>query len=135
MGHVVAQATLSRRLKKLRIFKISGRYSIPNDASADVPTILDMKVSDFGLIVLRTLPGGASGLAYSIDQKYIFNVAGNGKNVPILGTIAGDDTVLVLVRRKDDVECVLSALRSEFFPSQRIPRRNVSSSTLGRQKV
>jgi transcriptional regulator of arginine metabolism len=135
MGHVVARPILSHRLKKLRIFKISGRYRTPNDASANVPTILDMKVSDFGLIVLHTLLDYASGLAYCIDQNYIFNITSNRQNVPILGIVVGSDTALVLVRLKDNVEYVLSALRCEFFPSQCIPQRNESPSTLDNQEM
>jgi transcriptional regulator of arginine metabolism len=112
MGYSVAQATLSRKLKALRVFKISGRYSIPDGINSHFPTVLSMEASDGGLVVLHTPPGCASGLACHIDREYVFNAS--GRDVPILGTIAGDDTVLVVVRRRSDVEGVLSALRCEF---------------------
>jgi arginine repressor len=100
MGYSVAQATLSRKLKKLCMFQISGKSSISDGTS------------DCGLIVLHLPPGCASGLAYCIDLKYVFSTS--DRNVPILETIARDDTVLVRVRSGSDVKDVLSALRCEF---------------------
>ncbi|WP_133135041.1 arginine repressor [Legionella rowbothamii] len=113
-GYNIPQATLSRRLKKLKIAKVSGVYQVVDFNIPNLPLVLNIQVSDFGLIVLHTHPGNANGLAYYIDKKYIsFSMHGN-KNTGILGTIAGDDTVLLIVKSKEKQEEVLQLLRAEF---------------------
>jgi transcriptional regulator of arginine metabolism len=54
--------------------------------------------------VIRTLPGYANSIAYTIDEMDAFE---------ILGTIAGDDTILLIPREgvsREDVKNVLSVL-------------------------
>jgi len=96
------QATLSRDLKQLGAGRISdGRggyiYSLPeygkNPALIQgkqqlLPVILDL-VDARGLLVIKTLPGNANSTAYYIDSASRYEVA---------GTIAGDDTILVIPR-------------------------------------
>ncbi|WP_058534939.1 arginine repressor [Legionella saoudiensis] len=113
-GYVIPQATLSRRLKKLKIAKVAGVYQVVDFNVPNLPLVLNIQVSDFGLIVLHTHPGNANSLAYYIDKKYVsFSIQGN-KCSGILGTIAGDDTVLLIVKSKDKQEEVLSLLRADF---------------------
>ena len=88
-GQSVPQPTLSRRLKKLNISKISGVYHVIDDQSSIKSPILHIDVSDFGMIVLHTSPGHAGSVAYIIDQQ---NITG------VLGSIAGDDTVLIIAQ-------------------------------------
>ena len=103
-GYVVTQATLSRDLKKLKVAKAStadGRYVyvLPNNtmyqrSHNQSPSEMLMH-SGFvslnfsgNLAVMRTRPGYASSIAYDIDNR----------NIPcILGTIAGDDTILMVL--------------------------------------
>lgn len=113
-GYDVPQATLSRRLKKLKIAKVSGVYEIIEFQQPYLPIILNCQVSDFGLIVLHTHPGNAQGLAYFFDQKYVSYAAKEQKLSPILGTIAGDDTVMIIVRRQQDVEAVIALIQQDF---------------------
>ena len=100
-GYAMPQATLSRRLKKLGIVKIAGVYQSLEVPRASVPHILSIQESAFGFFVLHTMPGSANALAYAIDQQYV-EVAGG--SAAILGTIAGDDTVLVLIKGPADME-------------------------------
>ena len=98
-GFDVTQATLSRDIRHLKIIKShdnKGRYVyiLPDMALQEprLPTgLLDKSVVEFSgnLAVIKTRPGYAMGLASDIDE-----------NVPeeILGTIAGDDTILVIPR-------------------------------------
>jgi len=110
-GFDVTQATLSRDIKKLKIVKTQddkGRYvySLPDMAMPDprLPTtLLDRSTVEFSgnLAVIKTRPGYAMGLASDIDE----HVSGE-----ILGTIAGDDTILVIPREGYDRSQVKDAL-------------------------
>ncbi len=113
-GYDIPQATLSRRLKKLNIAKISGIYKVMDLDKPNLPLVLNIQVSDFGLIVLHTHPGNANSLAYFFDQKYVTYTPINPKKSGILGTIAGDDTVLLIVKNKADVENVLTIIQKEL---------------------
>ena len=117
-GFEVTQATLSRDIHALRISKGPGGYSLPNgngmNAAAEdegPPTVAEM-LESFGLqvshamnqVVVRTAMGGAQPVAAALDR------AGWGD---VLGTIAGDDTVLVIcpdTRRASEVESRLRAM-------------------------
>jgi transcriptional regulator of arginine metabolism len=97
-GHDVTQATLSRDLHALRLFKGPGGYRIPADSEAnhddDLPDIADI-LRNFGLrvrqamnqLVLITTQGSAQPVAAGIDDE------GWPEAV---GTIAGDNTVLII---------------------------------------
>lgn len=113
-GYDIPQATLSRRLKKLKIAKVSGVYRVIAFNQPNLPLVLNIQASEFGLIVLHTHPGQANSLAYFVDQKYVTYSPKNPTNSGILGTIAGDDTVLLIVKSNADLKNVLSLIRKEF---------------------
>jgi transcriptional regulator of arginine metabolism len=97
-GHEVTQATLSRDLHALRLFKGPSGYQIPSAAGVnhddDLPEISDI-LRNFGLrvrqamnqLVLITTQGSAQPVAAGIDDEGWPEV---------VGTIAGDNTVLVI---------------------------------------
>ncbi|GGK25006.1 arginine repressor [Pilimelia terevasa] len=109
-GIQVTQATLSRDLEELGAVKArgggAGAYVIPEDNSdplvpaESAPARLHRLLRDLltgadasgTIAVLRTPPGAAQFLASAIDRAGL---------AEILGTIAGDDTILVVAR--DDV--------------------------------
>ncbi|CEG55633.1 arginine repressor [Legionella fallonii] len=113
-GYDVPQATLSRRLKKLKIAKVSGLYKVVDFASSNAPLVLGIHVSEYGLIVLHTEPGNANSLGYFIDQKYVNFHSFDDKDSGILGTIAGDDTLLLIIKGKDYLGKVSLLLQKEF---------------------
>ena len=96
------QATLSRNLRQLGVSRIpdgSGNYKYAlaggpaNQRNSPVmlnivPVIQDI-VEAKGLMVIRTIPGNASNTAFFIDGAGRYEIA---------GTIAGDDTILVIPR-------------------------------------
>ncbi len=101
-GFELTQATLSRDLKYLKVAKMpddqSGYvYILPDkeqvvaEQESGVSGLPGLTSIDFaqGMAVLRTLPGFASGIAYSIDNLDAYE---------IVGTIAGDDTILLIPR-------------------------------------
>ena len=98
-GHDLTQSTLSRRLKRLGVQKVQGRYRRVEAPVAALPEVT-LAVAPPNLLVLRTAPGFAQALALSLDAH---PVAG------LLGTLAGDDTVFVAVlpERLADVEAHL----------------------------
>lgn len=98
-GFSLTQATLSRDLKKLKIAKLHTeegvyRYSLPQASSNKVSDVLkdspEISLAFSGnLAVLRTKPGYAAALASQIDAS---------DSKLFLGTVAGDDTVLLILR-------------------------------------
>lgn len=113
-GYQIPQATLSRLLRKLKIAKVAGVYKVTELNMPNLPTVLNIQVSDMGLIVVHTHPGNANSLAYFIDQKYVTYNPKQPKNSGILATIAGDDSILVIIKSKDDLPTVLDIFRYEF---------------------
>ena len=103
-GHAVTQATVSRDLEALGAVKQPSdgdavRYSIPEDSIGStteagarateraISGFVDSIVASENLIVVRTPPGAAHLVAGAIDHADITGV---------VGTIAGDDTLLVI---------------------------------------
>jgi transcriptional regulator of arginine metabolism len=101
-GIICTQATLSRNLRQLGISRIPDgaggyRYALPdrktvlqesNVRLSIVPVIREI-IEAKGLMVIRTIPGNANSTAYFIDNAGRYEIA---------GTIAGDDTILVIPR-------------------------------------
>jgi transcriptional regulator of arginine metabolism len=101
-GYTLTQATLSRDLKYLRVAKMpnNGRgymYILPDkeqsveESTAPVNRMDGLISMDYaqGMAILKTLPGHAGSIAYVIDQLNAYEIA---------GTIAGDDTILLIPR-------------------------------------
>jgi len=119
-GLEVTQATLSRDLKQLKVAKASGMtgryvYVLPNSTvyrrlpDNDSPIRDMMKFNGFisinfshNIAVIRTRPGYASSLAYDIDNHHVNE---------IVGTIAGDDTIMLVIREGISHEEVRKALQ------------------------
>jgi transcriptional regulator of arginine metabolism len=104
------QATLSRDLKALRISKVPGEgYVVPSRSrtlSSDFSAGI-IRIQFSGNIgVIRTRPGLANAVAVLIDNQMVF---------PVIGTIAGDDTILVAIREGSTSDDVLDAL-TPLFP-------------------
>lgn len=103
-GFHVTQATVSRDIKELKLVKIADssgyRYALPdgtgNRSSLErmqrifKDTVVACDASE-NIVVIKTLPGAAQSVASVIDSC---------ENNEILGTVAGDDTILVVVRVK-----------------------------------
>lgn len=106
-GFTLTQATLSRDLKQLKVAKAAntnGRYVyvLPNDILYKRPVrqaasemlrsngFISLQFSR-NIAVIRTRPGYASSIAYDID---------NGECPAILGTIAGDDTIMLVLAER-----------------------------------
>lgn len=113
-GWDVTQSTLSRDLRDLRVARVPTadgiRYvagdTAPDDGSrAPLAAILPqlfLRLDGVGhLIVLRTVIGGAQPIASALDSE---------ASADILGTIAGDDTILMICRSEQARERVARRL-------------------------
>ncbi len=108
----VTQATLSRDLKELRLVRTpSGYKPLPGTPETTaVPTGLALAVRDFllavrpaaNLLLLKTPAGAAPALAAALD---------NEQWPEVVGTIAGDDTVLVITASRKKTIAVEKHLR------------------------
>ena len=86
-GHAMTQSTLSRRLKRMGVLKVQGRYRRVESTAQSLPEVTITEAPP-NLLVLRTAPGFAQAPGLSLDADPL-----PGQ----MGTIAGDDTVFVAV--------------------------------------
>ena|SRR5579862_3855873 len=92
MGIQTTQVTLSRDMRELALVKTGDGYrqvaapSGPDFAAIAAGFLYDVRVAQ-NLIVLKTSPGHANSIAVSLDQE---------EWPEIVGTLAGDDTILVV---------------------------------------
>ena len=113
-GVAVTQATASRDLEELGAFRQKNggaemTYSLPSSTQPLVRGAEDLILSvtaSGNLAVVRTPPGGAQLLASTLDHA-----ASQGKLKALIGTIAGDDTVLVVARTANGGAGLASELR------------------------
>ncbi|AAM24525.1 MAG: Arginine repressor [Caldanaerobacter subterraneus] len=115
-GIDVTQATVSRDIKELRLIKVltedGKRYKyapmtkVDTNISERLMTLLSESIVNVdyagNIIVIKTLSGSASAAAEAIDTL-------NWKN--IVGTIAGDNTIFVLVRNQEDIQELVEKFR------------------------
>jgi len=97
----VTQATLSRDIRELRLIKVpdaegGSAYTLPPEAWDQTPKLERLLAALFvgaegagNLLVIKTLAGGAQPVAVAIDWE---------EWPEVLGTIAGDDTILLILR-------------------------------------
>ena len=112
-GFAVTQATLSRDIHELGLSKGPGGYTLSNGSATAVeensPPALQEMLEGFGLrvrqalnqVVVATVTGGAQPLAAALDHEGWAEV---------VGTVAGDDTVLIICpdpRHASEVEARL----------------------------
>lgn len=127
-GFSLTQATLSRDLKSMKVVKQATekgeyRYIIPNQTGF-VETPASSKTGDStfaqkgflsidfsgNMAVIKTRPGYAAGIASDIDDK---------SSSEFLGSVAGDDTILLIIREGISRETVLEVL-STTIPDLRV---------------
>jgi transcriptional regulator of arginine metabolism len=120
-GIRTTQATLSRDLRKLRIYKRRDNtgdncYILPDPVPPSQATILSQNRAAESVVsialsgqmgVIKTLPGCASMVGAVVDEH---------PHADLMGTIAGDDTLLLILRQDASHQTFLAFLES-FIPS------------------
>jgi len=115
-GLDISQSTLSKDLKELGIIKVrgkEGRFRFLQTKEREifhVGVMLKKELLDFltdtiavgNFVVLKTVSGNASGTAKCLDDIGW---------TEIVGTLAGDDTVLIITRSIEDAQTVVKKLQ------------------------
>jgi len=110
----VTQATLSRDIRELRLVKVPGadgssQYSLPEEwentppLETLLPTLYVGAEGAGNLLVVKTMTGGAQAVALAIDWE---------EWPEVLGTLAGDDTILLVLRDPGQIEGVRARLEA-----------------------
>lgn len=116
LGFDVSQSTVSRDINKLNLIKSSGILKKSKYVKADAVTgelspqivnlfkqvTISITVAN-NLLVIKTLSGNASSAGMAFDEM---------KFPQVLGTVAGDDTVIVVAKTNSDAEIILKRLRA-----------------------
>lgn len=118
-GIEVTQATVSRDIKELRLIKVPTgdgryRYAFPMDQAMVFSqsrmermfrdSVVGIDYSQ-NIVVIKTFPGTANAVASTIDCA---------RWPEIIGTVAGDDNILIIVKPMDAVERVIDRLQAIF---------------------
>lgn len=118
-GCDITQATLSRDMKELKIVKTlddNGEYIYRLTENINNSDISSVNLSTYGFVsiefsgnlaVIKTRPGYAMAIAGEIDHK---------ASHTIIGTVAGDDTILLIPKENISKQAVLASL-SKFIPN------------------
>ncbi len=113
-GFSTTQATVSRDINELGLVKIAGKtrkfkyaFDTPKPAIGNkIANIFKESVisidSSLNLIVIKTSEGSANGAAFFLDKLHISE---------ILGTISGDDTILIIAKSIDNVPYIMDTLK------------------------
>jgi len=111
----VAQATLSRDIRELGLVKVpddtgGSVYTVPAHINDPTPTLSRLLPALYlgadgvnNLLVVKTLTGGAQPVAVAIDWE---------EWEEVVGTIAGDDTILLILRDPSHLETITSRLEA-----------------------
>ena len=114
LNYVVTQATISRDIKDLHLFKVSGiekkyRYAYINDSEGEISPKMKNLFRDCvvavkcaqNLVVIKTLSGNGANAGTVVD-KLIYP--------EIVGTVAGDDTLLVVCNSNEGAATVIDKI-------------------------
>ncbi len=113
-GFKVTQATVSRDIKELRLIKKPGvhgvyRYEVPEENNTKQNFFVDSVVSvDYAIntVVLKCHNGMAQAACAALDSMNYNN---------IVGTIAGDDTIFVLMRTENDARLLVKKFKEMIW--------------------
>jgi transcriptional regulator of arginine metabolism len=110
-GFHVTQATLSRDFAELGVIRTmhdgSPRYILnPEETGRQIAKLIGFEIlgidhNEF-MIIVRTLAGRAQGVAHYIDRL---------NKEEVLGTVAGDDTVLVIPNKQKNIPVILTLIK------------------------
>ena len=113
-GFTVTQATVSRDIRELKLTKISmdngrQRYSVMQGQDSHSDKYIRIPQDGYlsmdramNILVLRTVPGMAGAVAASLDAMHIHE---------LVGTIAGDDTIMCATRSGEDTVALMEKIR------------------------
>ena len=118
MSYVVTQATISRDIRDLHLFKVAGvekkyRYAYINENENEISPkmkslfrncVLSVKCAQ-NLVVVKTLAGNGSNAGAVVDKL---------NHDEIVGSVAGDDTLLIVCETNDGAVAIVNKI-NEFL--------------------
>lgn len=113
-GFAATQSSISRDIVKLGLTKLDGYYVAPEDAVNAGGPVTEIDTAGDNLIVVKTDVGLAQPAALTIDRANIGE---------IVGTVAGDDTILIAVKNAASQRLAIKKIVKLFSPSRRATRR------------
>lgn len=129
-GFEVTQATASRDLEDIGAFRGRSKdgtaiYQLPQDEMQSLSRIISLPSelilsveSSANLAVVRTPPGGAQLLASALDGARL-----HGQLTSVIGTIAGDDTVLLISKRSAGGAALAKELQKIAHPNKKSQKK------------
>lgn len=111
-GVTITQATLSRDFADLGVIRtftnLGVQYVLSStDYGKEIAKLVGLEILNIAnnenMIILRTLAGRAQGVAHYIDRL---------NREEIMGTIGGDDTVLIIPNKLSNIEVILDVLKN-----------------------
>ncbi|MBQ8229492.1 MAG: arginine repressor [Clostridia bacterium] len=118
LNYVVTQATISRDIRDLHLFKVAGivkkyRYAYINDGESEISPkmkslfrdcVVSVKIAQ-NLVVIKTLSGNGANAGAVVDKL---------NHEEIVGSVAGDDTLLIVCTDNRAAETVVEKI-NEFM--------------------
>lgn len=118
LNYVVTQATISRDIRDLHLFKVSGvekkyRYAYINDGESEISPkmkslfrdcVISVKAAQ-NLVVVKTLSGNGANAGAVVDKL---------SYEEIVGSVAGDDTLLIVCKDNGAAEAIVNKI-TEFI--------------------
>ena len=118
INYVVTQATISRDIRDLHLFKVSGvekkyRYAYINDGESEISPkmrslfrdcVVSVKAAQ-NLVVVKTLSGNGANAGAVVDKLNYDE---------IVGSVAGDDTLLIVCKDNGSAEAIVNKI-TEFI--------------------
>lgn len=114
-GYDVTQATTSRDLQELRIMKVllndgTYKYTASKETDSDINNKLRKVLGEclvsadyaVNIVVLKTITGAAQAVAFALESVVTED---------IVGSIAGDDTIMIVVRSEKNAKLLSGKLR------------------------
>ncbi len=132
-GFEVTQATASRDLEDIGAFRGRSKdgtaiYQLPQDEEQSLSRVISLPSelilsveSSANLAVVRTPPGGAQLLASALD-----GARNHGQLASVIGTIAGDDTVLLISKRSTGGAALAKELQRIAHPLKNSHKKTTS---------
>ncbi len=118
VGYNVTQTTISRDIRQLNLVKgVTSRgtykYIAPEVSRTDRVPVLNSAITDSvvkieaagNIVVIKTFSGMANAIAVCVDSLH---------HDDIVGSVAGDDTILLVIKEKDAAETLAEELKVSF---------------------
>jgi transcriptional regulator of arginine metabolism len=121
-GFATTQSSISRDIVQMGLVKLNGAYRLPGPLMIHEGPDVEFDTAGDNIIIAKTEIGQAQPVALTIDRIGIRE---------IVGTVAGDDTILIAVRDAAAQRAALGKLWNAFKPASRSLKKQAGSRIAG----